>query len=231
MEQSPQPHNAHIPAPPKAAIQSHAPPLGTRIQVLWKIEYEAEQDEKPPMDVGVEGSGTVTRWWGATVQDRLTETLGTRNAHNAEQSVYVLLYDAYHEFAEDTAKVAFIAHDMLVDVSQLEDVNKGELVWRVDQTESTTTASASTDDKTQLVSLEQYAAQMSEAVQCAGLSEEADLQILSTMPVHVQAQVASGYRRFADHLKDALVKLAHDKPKDYVVTKADVQKMFANING
>ncbi|PXF44104.1 hypothetical protein BWQ96_06185 [Gracilariopsis chorda] len=203
------------------------PPVGSRIEVLWKIDYGADADDKMEVDTATE-ENTVTRWWGATVQDRLKEALGSRRPDQAERQLHVLLYDAYQEFAEDTATVAFISADTLVDLSQLEDVNKGELQWRFEDSAQKQTDSAQ-DEKSQLVSLEEYAADLSAAVQDAGLTEETDLQILSTLPLHVQSRFATGYRRFADTLKNSLDKFLQEKPEDYVVTKADVQKVFASI--
>ncbi|CAN8073272.1 unnamed protein product [Agarophyton chilense] len=213
---------------------SHAPkvvppPLGCRIEVLWRIDYDLEEAEKMEVDAGTEASRTVTRWWGATVQDCLKESVGQRCPQHADKKVHILLYDAFQEFGEDTSTVAFISDDSLVDLSQLDDVNKGELQWRLENAKDKQ-AGANTEDKPQLVSLEQYAAEVSAAVEGAGLSEEADLQILSTLPPHVQAQVASGYRRFADHVKTSLASFLQEKPKDYIVTEADVQRMFATMH-
>lgn len=212
----------------KSAGKPIFPSIGSRIEVLWNIDYDAGADDKMEVDTSNE-ENTVTRWWGATVQDRLKEDLGSRRPDHAECQLHVLLYDAYQEFCEDTATVAFISDDTLVDLSQLEDVNKGELQWRFEgfaqkQAESTT------DEKPQLVSLEEYAADLSAAVHDAGLTEETDLQILSTLPLHVQSRFASGYRHFANTLKNSLDKFLQEKPENYVVTKADVQKVFANIH-
>ncbi|KAI0562840.1 hypothetical protein FGB62_51g126 [Gracilaria domingensis] len=206
-----------------------APPIGSRIEVLWRVDYDPEEADKMEVDTDTGGPQTLIRWWGATVQDCLSETVGSKCPQHADKKVFVLLYDAFQEFGEDTATVAFISHDCLVDLSQLDDVNKGELEWRMENAENKQ-AETSAEDKAQLVSLEQYANEVSAAVEGAGLSEEADLQILNSLPPHVQAQVASGYRRFADHVKNSLASFMEEKPKDYIVTKADVQNMFASMD-
>lgn len=192
--------------------REHAPPLGTRIEVLWRIESSGEGTDEP--------GEIVDRWWGAIVQECTTETAG--NAVKAEWSrelIHVLLYDAWGEFAEDAARVAFLPGRSLVDLGRLDDENDGVLAWRREGER----------DENFEMSLGEFADEQDALVHEAGLSQDADLAMLSQYPANVQINVASGYRVFADGVKEMLGELVATKPAGYVVTEQDVQGIFEKI--
>lgn len=83
-----------------------APPLNTRIEVLWTLTSEAGVAEE--------------RWWGARVQDVERE--------NGEER-HVLLYDAYGDFGEVVVRVKFQTTDTLLDLSRSTD---NTLYWRLE---------------------------------------------------------------------------------------------------
>ena len=197
------------PSPPSpSSPNEHAPPLGTRIQVLWRIHY-------------ADASAPLERWWGAVVQDRTQATVGTISPQHSTHNLYILLYDAYAEFPEDVSKVAFVSADTLLDVSQAGDENKGILDWQLETDKP---------DEDSPMSLGEYAQLTDVELEQVGLSQNADLDVLATMPAHVQTHVVSGYRLFADGVKESLQKLRESKPKGYVVTAEDVQQMCASLN-
>lgn len=197
----------------KSAGRQYAPPLGTRIEVLWRIESPGDDD--------MEGE-VVDRWWGAVVQDCTAERVGSVvKAEWAGELVHMLLYDAYGEFGEDTARVAFVPNGSLVDLARLDDEIGGVLDWRKEGEEPL--------GENVEMSLEEFANEQDMIVQEAGLSKDADLHVLSQYPANVQINVASGYRIFADGVKEMLGELVATKPAGYVVTEADVQSIFQKI--
>lgn len=185
---------------------AHAPPLGTRIEVLWRIESPDEGDQAGEI---------VDKWWGAVVQDCTSQMAGSLvKPEWAGELVHTLLYDAWGEFGEDTVRVVFVPKKSLVDLARLDDENGGVLDWRVEGGD---------------MSMEEVAEENEALVQEAGLSSDADLAVLSQYPANVQINVASGYRVFADGVKEMLGELVASKPRGYVVTESDVQGIFERI--
>lgn len=189
--------------------REHAPATGTRIEVMWRIESgEGEGAD-------AEDGETVDRWWGAVVHACTEETAGARvKTEWAHARVYELRYDAWGEFAEDTARVAFVSRGSLVDLARLQDENDGVLDWRVEGGD---------------LSMKEVAEENEALVSQMGLSSDADLAVLSQYPAQVQIDVASGYREFADGVKEMLGELVASKPSGYVVTESDVQGIFEKI--
>ena len=188
--------------------ETFVPAIGSRIEVMWKIEDSGTEQE---------------RWWGATVQDCTNETVGQKaNGKYCDYKVYVLLYDPYDIFAEETAHVAFIADSALVDLSMVDDENGGVLDWRVEGTTGTQNGDES-------VGMAEIARDYETVARQVGLAEDADLQALGQFSAHVQGQLAVGYRNFADNVKRMLGELMAQKPEGYVVTEADVHDIFARL--
>lgn len=218
------PSNPHPSKPDQAKTarpgREHAPELGTRIEVLWRIETDE------PADDGSESTMPTVqdRWWGAVVQDCTNERVGAAaQPQHPEALVHVLLYDAYGEFEEDTARVVFLPDRTLVDLARLDDEDRGMLDWRLEGTTDVAPEPAVP------LTMAQFANQQEEIVQQAGLSSDADLQVLRQFPANVQLHMTSGYRAFADGVKGMLTELMAKKPSGYVVTEADVQEIFAKI--
>lgn len=194
----------------------HAPPLGTRIEVLWRISYDEKGDNEP-----------VDRWWGAVIQDCTKQLVGEQSeAEYADYPIHILLYDAYGEFEEDTARVAFLPNSMLLDLAQTDGPHNGMLDWRVEGSEDNATNAG---EAPQQLSLSQYAAEQAALVEQAGLSSDADLEVLSQMPADLQLHMSAGYRQFADGVKKMLFELMERKPTGYVVTEQDVQMIFTRL--
>lgn len=203
-----------------------APPVGTKIQVLWRIVYDEKDETNENTDTNEQNpdANVVERWWGATVQDCTTELVGSRLPAYAHLKVHVLLYDTYNEFTEETARVVFLPDNVLVDLSMLNETGGGRLDWQVESDKP-----MDDDDESTIRSAECLAREGDEIVQQCGLSTDADLQALATMPHDVQLHVASGYRSFADAVKRLLGELIANKPADYVVTAEDVQNIMARV--
>lgn len=205
-----------VPSSSDCKPASYAPKLGSRIQVLWRIEPSASDETKP--------TETVDRWWGATVQDCTRETAGDAvKPEHANMNIHVLLYDAYGEFAEEVSRVVFVSPSTLVDMSCIGDENDGYLDWKIEGTDT------DIDNSSALLSLEAYIADQDAMVEEAGISSDADLQVLSQYPASVQLQMATGYRKFADSIKLMLSELAAKQPPGYVITEADVQSIFTKL--
>lgn len=188
--------------------ESFAPAIGSRIEVLWKIEDSGTEQE---------------RWWGATVQDCTNETIGDKaNGKYSDYKIHVLLYDPYDVFAEETSHVAFIADSVLVDLSMIGDENGGVLDWRGEGKSGTQHGDESVD-------MAEIARDYEAVARQVGLAEDADLQALGQFSAHVQGQLAVGYRNFADNVKRMLGELMAQKPEGYVVTEADVHDIFARL--
>lgn len=204
-----------------------APPIGTRIQVLWRIVYDEKDDAAEQVnatDPQTDDSNVDERWWGAVVQDCTNETVGSRSPEHAHLKVHILLYDAYNDFPEETARVAFLPGNVLLELSMLGEADSGRLDW---QLESDSTMED--DPSSAVCSAEFLAREADEIVQQSGLSVDADLHALATMPHNVQLHVASGYRNFADAVKRLLGELIATKPTDYVVTADDVRDIMSRV--
>lgn len=207
------------PSGDKGALKSQAPKVGSRIEVLWRIE---------PPDSATDGPSKtpVERWWGATVQDCTREKAGSAvKPDYADYNVHVLLYDAYGEFAQDVSRVVFIPGSSLVDLSLVGDENKGVLDWKMEGDDLDVGMSAGP------LSLETVIAEQTAMVQEAGISTDADLEVLSQYPANVQIRMATGYRKFADNVKQMLAELASTQPPGYVITEADVEAILAKLQG
>lgn len=224
---------------------SHAPPIGTKIQVLWRIIHEdnninnnnsstadsmntVSANETTGNNEPTSGPMEEQRWWGAVVQERTSEKVGSRSieAHK-DLDVHILLYDAYGDFEEEVVRVAFLPDNVLLDLSMLDDADGGRLDWRLESD-----AMNDEDDEesaTAVRSAECLAREADQIVQLSGISADADLQALARMPHEVQLHVASGYRSFADAIKSLLGELVASKPADYVVTAQDVQEIMARV--
>lgn len=236
----PQPRQPQ-PEPQAPVDNSHAPPIGTKIQVLWRIIHEDNNNssttEAMNMDSNNELAGNTEptsgpmeeqRWWGAVVQERTSEKVGSRSIEAYKDlDVHILLYDAYEDFEEEVVRVAFLPDNVLLDLSMLEDADGGRLDWRLESD-----AMNDEDDEesaTAVRSAECLAREADQIVQLSGISADADLQALARMPHEVQLHVASGYRSFADAIKTLLGELVASKPADYVVTAQDVQEIMARV--
>lgn len=203
-------------APTLLSGRLHAPPLGSRIEVLWRIESGGGEDNAPEGDDAIH-----ERWWGAVVQDCLSQPVGSSvpNGHS-DQLVHILLYDAYGEFEEDIARVVFLPDRTLIDLLRADDDNQGVLDWRVE---------GDGDEQKRDLSLRDVAEEQEAMVMEAGISADADLEALRAYPANVQIGVTQGYRVFADGIKEMLGELVASKPRGYVVTEADVQTIFERI--
>lgn len=202
-----------------------SPPIGTKIQVLWRILYDEKDETNESSNANEQSaeSNVVERWWGAVVQDCTTEVVGSRSPEHANMRVHILLYDAYNEFTEEIARVAFLPDNMLLDLSMLNESEGGRLSWRVESDENMG------DAEPAVHSAEFLAREGDELVQQSGLSVDADLQALATMPHDVQLHVTAGYRSFADTVKRLLAELIATKPADYVVTAEDIRSIMARV--
>lgn len=205
-----------IPSPAASVAdgRSHAPALGTRIQVLWRLTFDGAD--------GSEGTTPVDQWWGAVVQDCTRETVGAARAMHAHRYVFVLLYDPLHGFTEETSRVAFLPDSQLLDLAQLDGPHAGVLDWRVEGADED-------DDASAVHSASAVAAEVDNLVQEAGIAADADLHALAAMPHTVQIRLASGYRSFADALKARLAELIAAKGDGYVVTKEDVDSIMTAL--
>lgn len=246
------------PAPSKEvdpAISSgraFAPPIGTKIQVLWRIVYEDNKpvadpvtDPKPTLpgtgetgplstppsataqialEQQEEKSKTVERWWGAVLQDRTNEKVGSLSSEHADLDVFILLYDSYNDFSEETSRVAFLPNNTLLDLSLLDDSQGGRLDW-VEE------SAMQLEQDTPFVvrPLEWLARETEDITQQTGLPADADLRALATMPHNVQVHVATGYRSFADTVKRLLSELVASKPDGYIITEDDVHTILARV--
>lgn len=238
----------------KSISRAHAPPIGSRIQVLWRIVYnepnssgttpvkqqksdqqtqhqQSEPQSEPQPEPG-ESAHTlepdvVERWWGAVVQDCTPDFVGSRDPAYSNYNVFVLLYDAYGEFEEETSRVAFLPGNVLLDLSMLHGEDGGRLDWRLESSDM------DLDDLPAHVSSPLCTTELSRfADDLASQSEvpaDADLRALATMPYDVQLHVTSGYRSFADSLKSRLGQLLSSKPSDYVVTAADIHDVMSRV--
>lgn len=201
------------PAPPPGRL--HAPPLSSRIEVLWRIESGGEEENTAGQDAIHE------RWWGAVVQDCLSQPGGASvPTEHRDQRVHILLYDAFGEFEEDIARVVFLPDRTLIDLSRADDENQGVLDWRPE---------GDAEEQKRELSLRDVADEQEAMVMEAGISADADLEALRAYPANVQIGVTQGYRVFADGIKEMLGELVASKPKGYVVTEADVQTIFERI--
>lgn len=239
-----QPQSEQLEPEPQAPIDnSHAPPIGTKIQVLWRIIHESNNNNSNSnadamnTDSTNEATGNTEltsgpmeeqRWWGAVVQERTSEKVGIRSIEiHKDLDVHILLYDAYGDFEEEVVRVAFLPDNVLLDLSMLDDADGGRLDWRLESD-----AMNDEDDEesaTAVRSAECLAREADQIVQLSGISADADLQALARMPHEVQLHVASGYRSFADAIKSLLGELVASKPADYVVTAQDVQEIMARV--
>lgn len=219
--------------------RAFAPPIGTKIQVLWRIVYDdknttADQQPAPAQNIDaantddteqVDNPNVVERWWGATVQDRTNEKVGAVSAPNADADVFVLLYDAYNEFPEETSRVAFLPDNVLLDLSMLnDDAQGGRLDWVDDPA-----MHLEQDSPSAIRSAECIAREADAFVRESGLPADADLRALATMPHSVQVHIATGYRSFADAIKRLLGELVASKPAGYVVTADDVHNIMSRV--
>lgn len=162
------------------------------------------------------------------VQDCTTDTssLSIPAAH-AGKPVHILLYDAFGEFDEDIAHVIFLPDRSLVDLARIEEETDGILDWRL-ETEGDEYGYGARGNGGELSLMEVVDAQV-EMVSAAGISANADLEALREYPPSVQIGVASGYRVFADGVKQMLGELVASKPMGYVVTEEDVQSVVTRI--
>lgn len=172
--------------------------------MLWRIET-------PPTPFHPAGT-TQDRWWGAVVQDALPSTPSAPRTH-------ILLYDAYNEFAEDTALVTFLPDAQLTDHARAADADASVLDWRLEE-------DARGEGE---VELREFARQEAIADAAAGVQPDEDLRALSLLPVEVQRRVATGYRTFADGVKRRIGELVRDKGAGYVVTEADVLRVVDEL--
>lgn len=230
--------------------QDHAPALGSRIQVLWRIIHndptsteQSSPSPSPSLSTDVKDklpenasenaadnsndSHVEERWWGAAVQDCTSETVGARCPAHANVNVHILLYDAYNDFPEEIVRVAFLPDNILLDLAMLEDTSGGRLDWQYES--DAFMSDGNMNNESNVCSAEFLAREADAIVQQSGISADADLQALSAMPHDVQLHVASGYRSFADSIKQNLGELINSKPTDYVVTVDDVQNIMARV--
>lgn len=235
----------------KLTSRAHAPPLGSRIQVLWRIVYnESNSTSTTPLKQQVSEQPTqhqqtepvestrageadvVERWWGAVVQDCTPDFVGSRDPAHADYNVFVLLYDSYGEFEEETSRVAFLPGNVLLDLSMLHDEDGGRLDWRL-ESDVDMEMSMDTDDLSTFAMSPLRTTELSRfADDLASQSDvpaDADLRALATMPYNVQLRVTSGYRSFADSLKAQLGQLLSSKPSDYVVTADDIHDVMSRV--
>lgn len=151
------------------------------------------------------------RWWGARVQD--IERVNGRARH-------ILLYDSYGEFGEEVARVEFRPDgETLIDLSRADDADGGLLGWRMEGAANAVSEVLTVQD-------------VADAVRDGGEGDTvfgAMLEALTSLPADRQLRYASGYRMFADRIKDALMQLVREKGDDYVVTAADVHAIFAQL--
>lgn len=228
--------------------RAFAPPIGSRIQVLWRIVYselgstsntprklqvleqQSQFHQSMPTETVVPNEpDVVERWWGAVVQDCTTDLVGLRDPTHSEYNVFVLLYDSYGEFEEETSRVAFLPGNVLLDLSMIHDEEGGRLDWRLESSnldvETLPTHSVSPLRTTELSQFADDLASQSD------IPADADLRALATMPYNVQLHVTSGYRSFADSLKSRLGQLLSTKPPDYVVTADDIRDVMSRVRG
>lgn len=200
----------------------YAPPLGARIEVLWRIESGAEGQ---PDEI-------IERWWGAVVQDCTKETAKAMltSAQNSvgnklldmynEERVHVLLYDAYGEFEEDTASVVFLPNKRIVDMARVDEEQGGVLDWRIE---------GEGNKEPMEMKLTDLANEADLMATEAGLSENAAMEALRSYPASVQIEAASRYRLFADGVKQMLGELLRGKGEDYVITESDMKVIFQRM--
>lgn len=234
----------------KSISRAHAPPIGSRIQVLWRIVYNEpnstgttpvkqqksdqqsqDQQAEPQAEPGERALTVepyvVERWWGAVVQDCTPDVVGARDPAYSNYNVFVLLYDAYGEFEEETSRVAFLPGNVLLDLSMLHGEDGGRLDWRMESSDmdldDLPAHATSPLCTTELSRFADHLASQSE------VPADADLRALAAMPYDVQLHVTSGYRSFADSLKSRLGQLLSSKPSDYVVTADDIHDVMSRV--
>ena len=141
---------------------------------------------------------------GATVQDASQELVGDLSPPNKDLKIYILLYDAHDGFAEDIARVAFVSPDTLLDLACVHDENKGILDWRMEE--------AKEENINNNLSLDDVLRNEMDRLREAGVTENADLEVLGEMPAHVQSNITAGYRNFVEGVKEMIAECVRKNP-------------------
>lgn len=165
--------------------------------------------EDEGMDEDEEEDTVEERWWGATVVRRAA------GAH-----AYVVLYDAYAEFAASEVEVALVTPRTLADAS----ADGARMHWRREGDARPARAWAMAEDGAGVVS----GRALAEAVGDDG-GEEAGLAALGGMSAAQQTGIAVGYRAFADEVKGEMRKLLDARGPGTVITEKDIAEMIGTL--
>lgn len=205
------------------SAQDCCPPLGSRVEVLWHIEFEVEA--ATGAGVAEAALPAEERWWGATVQERNCETASElAGSRHADKPVHSLLYDSHGDFEESTARVVFISKSRLVDIDRQGEALGGLLDWRFEGQPCALDCGDGTDH----VTMEEVVAAQAALDSETGVSiADAGLEAMSELPLVQQRKLASEYRSMADKIKLKLSELAM-RP-GYVITNSDIETIFTQL--
>lgn len=180
------------------------PSADSIIEVRWQLE----EDHK-----------TETVWWKATL-------VGIHSAQAAApcEAPAVLRYQAFRDFAEETAEVVFTADGYLYHSDNQDTL----LRWRFEGDQQ----SESEDEDEGDVVLDANDLNQDEELLERELgvnAEDVMRQQLQSYPLDQQRQLASGARDFVDHFRQHLSQLAQASGGSHTVTANDVQGIFASL--
>jgi hypothetical protein len=204
------------PTPAQDAVPAADVPVltpGDRIEVLWIIERNDEDDDRKAAlasTANAAPSESEERWWGARVLLR-----------DGESTTYTLQYDAYKEFPSAEVDVSLVGPHTLRDRESGGDVMR----WKIEGTEF-----EEEDDANCTVSMRDIVAAQEEVDAEEGeVAGDVMMAALNTLPVLQQTELALKYRSFADELKSELSKLTSERGPGHIVNEADIQALFAKI--
>ena len=181
---------------------------GSKIEVLWDVSAP-------------EGDHSLDRvWWGGVLVGEATSVKGEREGEEKDgfglSSKWLLKYQKYGSFEEETRTVVFLESHLLLDLAE-----KQLLEWREEGDNYEPPEVLPQDEVVTLGDM------TTEVIRDEDMAE--GLAELTKLPFHKQQVFASEYRQMADTFKQKLREILSSKGEGYVVDADDIHRITEGI--